>query len=132
MWLHDAGYHTGLIGKYLNGYPFGRAPYIPPGWDRWVAKQNADDHHVLDYGFVDQGVARHSARCRRTTRPTSSAAGRRLPADAPADQPFFLYFSPSAPHLPWTPAPRYAGAFADVLPPIPPLDVLERRRGKPA
>ena len=33
-WLHGAGYFTGLIGKYLNRYPFGRGPYIPPGWDR--------------------------------------------------------------------------------------------------
>ena len=37
-WLHDAGVHTGFIGKYLNEYPNG-APspnYIPPGWDDWV------------------------------------------------------------------------------------------------
>jgi arylsulfatase A-like enzyme len=32
-WMHDAGYRTALLGKYMNGYP-GRhvAPtYVPPG-----------------------------------------------------------------------------------------------------
>jgi N-acetylglucosamine-6-sulfatase len=33
-WLHDAGYRTGLFGKYMNDYT---APGIPPGWDRWYA-----------------------------------------------------------------------------------------------
>src|SRR5205823_5508084 len=37
-WLHGAGYHTGLIGKYLNQYG---GTYIPPGWDRWVAFSGA-------------------------------------------------------------------------------------------
>ena len=35
-WLQDAGYTTGLIGKYLNGYPNEADPtYVPPGWDEW-------------------------------------------------------------------------------------------------
>src|SRR3954466_11354254 len=37
--LHAAGYRTGLLGKYLNGYhvrrPPGRSSPVPPGWDRW-------------------------------------------------------------------------------------------------
>jgi len=36
-WLHDAGYRTAMIGKYLNGYQDANAKYIHPGWDRWVA-----------------------------------------------------------------------------------------------
>jgi arylsulfatase A-like enzyme len=33
-WLHGAGYHTTLIGKYLNGYGSGTsATYVPPGWE---------------------------------------------------------------------------------------------------
>jgi len=43
-WLHDAGYHTGLVGKYLNGY-HGR--FIPPGWDVW----NAFNWGFHYYGF---------------------------------------------------------------------------------
>lgn len=43
--LQQAGYRTGLVGKYLNGY--GEQPvhgtrrsslsYVPPGWDQWLA-----------------------------------------------------------------------------------------------
>ena len=45
-WLHDAGYRTGYVGKYLNGY--GQVDvtgdgmltgtdhaYVPPGWTDW-------------------------------------------------------------------------------------------------
>ncbi|MDP1778761.1 MAG: sulfatase-like hydrolase/transferase, partial [Anaerolineales bacterium] len=35
VWLHDAGYRTGLLGKYLNGYHDLPEGYIPPGWDDW-------------------------------------------------------------------------------------------------
>lgn len=37
-WLQRAGYHTAMVGKYLNGYPFGRGDsYIPIGWNEWRA-----------------------------------------------------------------------------------------------
>jgi N-acetylglucosamine-6-sulfatase len=36
--LHDAGYRTGLFGKYLNGYGATTVPTTPPpGWDDWFA-----------------------------------------------------------------------------------------------
>src|SRR5215218_10671223 len=31
-WLHDVGYRTALIGKYMNAYD---QLYSPPGWDYW-------------------------------------------------------------------------------------------------
>ena len=34
--LDAAGYRTGLLGKYFNGYNQGNT-YIPPGWGRWFA-----------------------------------------------------------------------------------------------
>lgn len=38
FWLQNAGYHTGLVGKYLNLYPFARGDsYIPVGWNEWWA-----------------------------------------------------------------------------------------------
>ena len=30
-WLHDAGYHTGMIGKYFNGYGPDQASIVPRG-----------------------------------------------------------------------------------------------------
>ena len=119
--LQDAGYRTALIGKYLNGYPFGRGPYVPAGWDRWVGKGNRSDTTTYyGYPFVDQGVpltgglapagyatdllAREAADFVRTT---------------PAGRPYFLLFTPSAPHDPQTPPPRYASAFAGLELPRP-------------
>lgn len=35
-WLDDAGYTTGCVGKYLDGYGKGHTTtYAPPGWDKW-------------------------------------------------------------------------------------------------
>ena len=41
-WLHQAGYRTGLIGKYLNQYNL-LTPAVPPGWDDFRAFDTADD-----------------------------------------------------------------------------------------
>jgi len=134
VWLHDAGYYTGLVGKYLNFYPWGRAPFIPPGWDRWFAKENANESTAYyDYDVVDQGIARHFGDA-PDDYATDVLGGEavRFVQQAPLEQPWFLYFTPNAPHLPWVPSPRYAGAFADVGPPIPPLHVLNDVTGKPA
>ncbi len=115
-WLHGAGYFTGLIGKYLNRYPFGRGPYIPPGWDRWVVKRNtAATTTYSNFGFVDQGVALQTSDA-PATYATDLFADHAVDflRTAPNDRPFFLYFATSAPHPPWTPPIRHAGAFADV------------------
>ena len=73
-----------------------------------------------------------SATRRRTTRPTCSA-GRptRSCATAPASKPWFLYFSPNAPHGPSIPAPRYADAFDGFQPPMASPRELNDVRGKP-
>jgi N-acetylglucosamine-6-sulfatase len=113
-WLHDAGYFTGLIGKYLNRYPFERGPYIPPGWDRWVVKRNtAATTTYSNFGLVDQGVALQTSDA-AATYATDLFADHAIDflRTAPDDRPFFLYFATSAPHPPWTPPLRHAGAFS--------------------
>ena len=127
-WLHDAGYRTGLVGKYLNTYPFGRPPFIPPGWDRFVAKENQTGVTVYrDFHAVDQGspvfVRRYA---------TDWLAERAIDfvRTAPPTQPFFLLFAPSAPHPPWIPAARHEGAFAGLRVEEPPT-VAGALRGAP-
>lgn len=117
VWLKAAGYHTGMYGKYINGYNLG-APYIPPGWDEWHAFKNVA---YFNYTLEDNGaeVAYGSADTDYSTDVLRDLAVQFI-HDAPTDQPFFLYFAPKAPHAPATPAPRHAGMFSAVPPWRPP------------
>lgn len=132
-WLDDAGYQTAFIGKYLNGYPWDRGPYVPQGWDRFLAKRNLDvSTTYLGYPLVDQGVPLVAG----TTGPAYAttmlgAEATSFLEGASAQQPWFLVFAPTAPHEPWTPAPEDAGTFADVLIATPSERVLNDVRGRP-
>ena len=54
-WLHDAGYRTILIGKYLNGYPGNLgAKYIAPGWDEWFSGEK-NQYKQFNYTANDNG-----------------------------------------------------------------------------
>ena len=131
VWLHDAGYRTALIGKYLNEYPWDRGPYVPPGWDRWLAKTNESlATTYYGYGLVDQGTYRRVGR-----RPADHVvdvlgqAALDFVRTAPRDAPWFLYFAPPAPHPPWEPLPRDEGSLP--VPPPPDEAVLNDVEGKP-
>jgi arylsulfatase A-like enzyme len=127
-WLRAAGYRTGLVGKYLNRYPFGRLPYVPPGWDRFVAKRNQTGATVYrDFHAVDQGspVFVHPY---ATGWLAERAVG--FVRTAPSSRPFFLLFAPSAPHPPWIPATRDVGAYDD-LPVEEPPNVVGALHGAP-
>lgn len=115
-WLRDSGYFTGLAGKYLNGYPFpGREP-VPAGWDRWWGKrQGLQTSTYVDYELIEQGRPvsyGHDEADYLTDVLAGLAVG--FVEDAPEDRPFLLWVAPTAPHPPWTPAPRHAGVLADV------------------
>jgi arylsulfatase A-like enzyme len=132
-WLDDAGYQTAFIGKYLNGYPWDRGPYVPAGWDRFLAKRNLDvSTTYVGYPYVDQGVPMTAG----TTQ--SSYATSMLAAEATAflraasaERPWFLVFAPSAPHEPWTPAPQDAGTLGDAVVDMPGPRAMNDVRGKP-
>lgn len=62
--MHDAGYRTGFIGKYLNRYGLARskvtdepsARYVPNGWDDWraaVEPPGDSDIHGNTYDYMD-------------------------------------------------------------------------------
>jgi arylsulfatase A-like enzyme len=112
-WLHDAGYDTAMIGKYLNNYPGKADPtYVPPGWTDWQAGTGGAMYDQFGYRLVNNGVSEHYGHQPKdylddvlSTKATQFIAGR------PKDKPFFLYLTPLAPHLPATAAPRYANAF---------------------
>ena len=121
-WLHDAGYHTGLVGKYLNGYPFGRPPFVPRGWDRWSAKlQGPVTNLYYDYTLIEQGLPVPYGHAEEDYATDVFAAGAvEFIRDAPPGRPFFLWFAPTAPHPPWVAAPRHAGTYSDLPVPMPP------------
>jgi N-acetylglucosamine-6-sulfatase len=119
-WLQRAGYTTGLVGKYLNGY-HGR--FIPPGWNTWDA---------FNYGFGYYGFQlyqnNHPAQCNgafkcavtypKTDYSTKVLAGlaTKFIRSTPTSKPMFLYFAPFAPHLPATPERRYLNRFYGLRP----------------
>ena len=127
-WLQEAGYRTGLFGKYLNRYPFDRLPYVPAGWDRFVAKRNQSGETTYhDFHAVEQG-SQVFVREYATDWLSEKAVG--FVRTAPFRRPFFLLFTPSAPHPPWIPAQRHRGAYAG-LPVEEPPSVGGALRGAP-
>ena len=118
--LDAAGYRTGLVGKYLNGYP---GSYVPPGWDRWVGLSNSSGSYY-EYDLTEDNAVVHygSAPEDYLTDVLASKAVDFL--DAGASRPFFLMWTPLAPHALATPAPEYEHAF-DGLPPWRPPSYAE-------
>ena len=53
-WLQRAGYRTGFVGKYLNGYELKGGAEPAPGWDRWVQIQGYADY--FGYAVSDDGA----------------------------------------------------------------------------
>jgi arylsulfatase A-like enzyme len=132
-WLHDAGYHTGLIGKYVNGYPFGR-PYVPFGWDRWLGKrQGAQPTAYYGYVLEDQGFpVFHGFAPGDYSTDVFTSAAEDFIRTAPEDRPFFLEVAPTAPHRPWVAAPGDAGTDAGMSISEPPSLGEEDVSDKPA
>jgi arylsulfatase A-like enzyme len=138
-WLHDAGYRTGLFGKYLNGYGDSHtAPdnYIPPGWDSWHGYYGYDaltEDPYTNFRWIDWdkgGVAVQAPRLLEdSTSSDACADGNQYSTDlmcaqsltflrSESEDPFFLYVAPGSPHEPPIPAARWDGAFASVEQPI--------------
>jgi N-acetylglucosamine-6-sulfatase len=103
-WLHKQGYANALLGKYLNGFPWGGdRTYMPPGWDYFPQPKDGKRADLITNDAI------------RYLERTIS--------------PFFLYVSFNEPHTPARPDPEYVDA--DVY--MPPLaanfneaDVLDK------
>lgn len=123
-WLQAAGYRTGLFGKYLNGYPGAVPTHVPAGWDAWYSPISGaviggwtfsyelnENGQIVTYGSQPADYF------------TDVLRGKAVPFIRDAAQqtaPFFIYLSTSAPHYPYTPAPRHQTALAGVQLPQPP------------
>jgi N-acetylglucosamine-6-sulfatase len=102
-WLDDAGYRTGLVGKYLNDYAAMPVGYVPPGWDEWFAIAQARPQiRYYDFALNENGkIVRYGNEPADYS--TSVLRGKAVPF-VEGEGPFFLYFAPIAPHPPATPA----------------------------
>jgi len=105
--LHEAGYSTGLFGKYLNGYG---ATTVPPGWDDWFAFKQLE---YYNYDVNDNGTIKHfgTSESDYSTDVLNAQVEEFIGANAAQGKPFFAYVAPYAPHGPATPAPRDRHAF---------------------
>jgi arylsulfatase A-like enzyme len=113
-WLQSAGYHTALLGKYLNGYPDSAdRTYIPPGWSEWFSPAAGNPYSEFNYTLNENGTLTRHARAPQDylVDVLSDRANAVVRRAAGAGAPFFLYVAPYAPHQPATPAPRYESAF---------------------
>jgi arylsulfatase A-like enzyme len=98
VWLQRAGYRTGFVGKFLNGYTdvAGAAP--APGFDRWFGFMGLPGYY--DYDVSDDGRVRHfgSGRDAYSTDVLTRQALRFLEDSANSSEPFFLWLAYEAPH----------------------------------
>jgi N-acetylglucosamine-6-sulfatase len=121
-WLQDAGYHTAMIGKYLNRYVPTRDG-VPPGWDEWYVGGNI--HHSYNYTLNENGrmVAYGDRPEHYLNDVLTDKAVHVIRNASGAGQPFFVYALPYTPHSPSVAAPRHEGMFADAeLPRTPAFD----------
>ncbi|HXJ36040.1 MAG TPA: sulfatase [Candidatus Eisenbacteria bacterium] len=122
--LQSAGYRTGFIGKYLNGYPAlwtaGSPPFVPAGWDEWHVFEQPT---YFNYTLVRNGVGydhveelHGAADADYSTDVLREIARDFITTSAATGEPFFLYLAPKAPHLPEEPAPRHVDKYLGIAP----------------
>jgi arylsulfatase A-like enzyme len=133
-WLQDAGYATGHVGHYLNGYA---ETFVPPGWSEFYGSWEAG---AYGYYLNENGLPRYYGAAlppivgHQIIDPaiynTDIYAGKAtdfVARRAPSSQPFFLYVGTFAPHTECSvlvrcnsdprAAPRHEGTFEnDPLP----------------
>ncbi|HWN99156.1 MAG TPA: sulfatase-like hydrolase/transferase [Blastocatellia bacterium] len=118
--LHDAGYYTGLSGKYLNSWSADPRPEFDfwVGWKRDLIDpyMNISGEFKTVPGYMPY-IIRDSA---------LDFLDR-----VPADQPFFLMFTPVTPHTPAIPAPGDENLYSGLAPWRPPNFNPAQMAGKP-
>jgi N-acetylglucosamine-6-sulfatase len=124
-WLQAGGYHTAMVGKYLNRY-VPEKDGVPPGWSEWYVGGNA--HPSYDYTLNENGrIVAYGDRPEDYLNDVlTGKAVQVIRKASAADRPFFVYVLPYTPHSPSVAAPRHQGMFADAeLPRTPAFDEVD-------
>jgi N-acetylglucosamine-6-sulfatase len=136
VWLHESGYYTVHLGKYLNGYGRRNPLEIPPGWTEWHGSVDPSTYRYYNYTLNENGVlttycAVPQPSCYQTDvyRDKANEIIRRRAAEGP----FFLWVAFLADHsgnprdpddppnlATPVPTPRYKDHFAATPLPTPP------------
>ena len=115
--LKTVGYHTSLVGKYLNQYPWDKGQgYVPPGWDNWVALENDGDDANDPSAYTGFTLNKNGTVSQPGGYSTDVLGDEAVNFVTQTAEPFFLEFTPRAGHAPWTP---------DPTPPTPPNPVID-------
>jgi arylsulfatase A-like enzyme len=130
VWLERAGYATGLVGKYLNGYGSVDRYAVPPGWTDFEGLLGSSTYRFYDFTMNVNGALETSFDDYQSDAITQRAVGF---VERNAGRPFFLWTTYVAPHTggptelddpvgykSTVPAPRHFAAFAGSPLPRPP------------
>jgi N-acetylglucosamine-6-sulfatase len=121
-WLDSAGYTTGYMGKYLNGYGQGDlTTHVPPGWDRWWGWQGPYTKGGDSYNInVNGEIKTYDRNKLHDTDYLSREAEGFVRARRDERQPWFLVVATNAPHEPAFVAERHQDLFRKARMPQPP------------
>ena len=118
--LNRVGYRTGLFGKYVNGWSAARRGFVPPGWDVFRAQWFDDPTHSGDYyNYWLKGTGSPAWYGSQPGDYSTDVTAKRAAGfvrSTPARRPLFFLWTPYAPHLPMTPAPRDNGTWTAASP----------------
>jgi len=128
VWLRRAGYHTGLVGKYLTGYGYlNPATEVPPGWEEWHGTVDPSTTSYFGYTLNENGSLRsyNFEPANYQTDVEGQKAVDLVRRFAPSADPYFLWIAFLAPHAGTpieardprefgtpTPAPRHQSVLA--------------------
>ena len=111
-WLHQAGIRTGLIGKFLNGYPDSptEQTQAQPGWDTFIVPiSRLNEYNGYDYTLNDNGTLEPHGH--DSTDFLNDVLDTKAEAFITSGRsPFFLELASFTPHLPAPVAPRHLGS----------------------
>jgi arylsulfatase A-like enzyme len=118
--LHDAGYRTGFMGKYLNYWNQAPDGYVPPGWDvfRGFWRDRGQGGGIY-YNYELRGTGKPEVFGHERSDYSATVLQRkavRFIENTPADTPYFVFINPTNPHAPYTPAPGDSGSWTPKTP----------------